>query len=277
MIKSSEDSMSVTPPFDAIADTYDDTFSNSSIGRVQRRLVWMELDRTFRAGQRILEINCGTGIDALHLATRGIEVMACDSSPRMIAVARRRLAASSVRAAIDFRCLPVEQIALLEKEGPYDGIFSNFAGLNCVLDLIGAARGLARLVRPGGKAILCLFGRLCLWEISSYLVRCRFKKAFRRFHRNGVVVILSPGSRVVVRYPAVRWLRQVFSPYFRLESWRGVGVAVPPSYLENLALRLPRLFKLAAEIDPWLGQCPGLRALADHVVLTFERSGLGES
>ncbi len=188
--------MSVTQPFDAIADTYDDTFSNSSIGRVQRRLVWMETDRTFRAGQRILEINCGTGIDALHLATRGIEVMACDSSPRMIAVARRRLAASSVRAAIDFRCLPIEQIALLEKEGPYDGIFSNFAGLNCVSDLIGAARDLARLVRPGGKAILCLFGRLCLWEISSYLVRCRFKKAFRRFHRNGVVVILSPGSRV---------------------------------------------------------------------------------
>jgi len=114
MIKSSEDSIAVTPPFDAIADTYDDTFSNSSTGRVHRRLVWMETDRTFRAGQRILEINCGTGIDALHLATRGIEVMACDSSPGMIAVARRRLAASSVRAAIDFRFLPVEQIALRE-------------------------------------------------------------------------------------------------------------------------------------------------------------------
>src|SRR5439155_1758061 len=74
-------------PFDAIADTYDESFSDSSIGRAQRRVVWMETDRTFQAGQRILEINCGTGIDALHLAHRGVAVLACDASPRMIAVA----------------------------------------------------------------------------------------------------------------------------------------------------------------------------------------------
>src|SRR5437867_6983468 len=112
--------MPITQPFDAIAETYDDTFSNSSIGRVQRRSVWMETYRIFRAGQRILEINCGTGIDALHLASRGIEVVACDASSRMVAVARRRLEASPIRAAIDFRCIPTEQIALLENEGPYD-------------------------------------------------------------------------------------------------------------------------------------------------------------
>src|SRR5438093_5130158 len=108
--------MPVTEPFDAVADTYDDTFSNSSIGRVQRNLVWIEADRTFCTGQRILEINCGTGVDALHLANRGIEVTACDSSSRMIAVARRRLEASRVRARIDRRCIPTQHIALLENE-----------------------------------------------------------------------------------------------------------------------------------------------------------------
>src|SRR5206468_7658334 len=126
-----ESSIPVAAPFDAIATTYDDAFSNSSTGRVQRRLVWIETDRIFRAGQRILEINCGTGIDALHLATRGIEVVACDSSPRMIAAARRRLEESPIRAAVDFRCIPTERIALLESVGPYDGIFSNFAGWDC--------------------------------------------------------------------------------------------------------------------------------------------------
>src|SRR5437879_10338773 len=106
-------------PFDAVADAYDDTFSNSSIGRAQRRMVWMETDRTFHPGQRVLEINCGTGIDALHLAARGIEVVACDSSPRMIAVARRRVEASAICAAIDFHCIRTEPITLLEGEGPY--------------------------------------------------------------------------------------------------------------------------------------------------------------
>src|SRR6266571_6874392 len=147
MIKSSEDSMSVTPPFDAIADTYDDTFSNSSIGRVQRRSVWMETDRIFRAGQRILEINCGTGIDALHLAGRGIEVLACDSSPRMVEVARRKALRAFLNVPPQFRVIGTEEIKILgDQEGgaAFDGVFSNFAGLNCVGDLPRVARDLAR-------------------------------------------------------------------------------------------------------------------------------------
>ncbi|HVQ63229.1 MAG TPA: hypothetical protein VMT78_01770, partial [Terriglobia bacterium] len=55
--------------FEAIAGVYDDVFSDSPIGRAQRRAVWNEMDREFREGQSILEINCGTGIDALHLAS----------------------------------------------------------------------------------------------------------------------------------------------------------------------------------------------------------------
>ena len=84
-----------TAPFDAVADEYDARFTNSLIGRAQRESVWREMDRLFRPGQRVLEINCGTGVDALHLAARGIQVVACDASPEMIAVARRRLDASA--------------------------------------------------------------------------------------------------------------------------------------------------------------------------------------
>jgi ubiquinone/menaquinone biosynthesis C-methylase UbiE len=265
--------ISGSAPFDVVAGTYDDKFSSSAIGRAQRRSIWREMDRTFKEGQRILEINCGTGIDALHLAGRGVAVMACDSAPGMIAVARQRLDATSNRSPVDFRCLPTEQIALLQREGPYDGILSNFSGLNCVTDLKSVARDLARLVKPGGKAIVCLFGRFCLWETSWYLAHGKFRKAFRRFRRKGIEATLAPGSTVTVRYVSVGELRRTFSPYFRLENWSGVGVAVPPSYLETLAVRFPRLFHLAAKIDPQLGACPGIRSLSDHVVLTFERSG----
>jgi SAM-dependent methyltransferase len=231
------------------------------------------MDRTFEEGQRILEINCGTGIDALHLAGRGVAVMACDSAPGMIAVARQRLNATSVRPPVDFRCLPTEQIALLAPEGPYDGILSNFSGLNCVADLNSVARDLASLLKPGGKAIVCLFGRFCLWETSWYLTHGNFRKAFRRFNRKGIEATLAPGSTVTVHYVSVGDFRRTFSPYFRLEKWSGVGVAVPPSYLESLAVRFPRLFRIASDVDPQLGAWPGFRSLADHVVLTLERFG----
>ena len=118
-----------------LSRTYDYTFSASAIGRAQRNSVWREMNRTFQKGHRILEINCGTGIDALHLAGRGVQVVACDSAPGMIAVARQRLDASSSRSLVDLRCLATEHIAQLESEGPYDGILSNFSGLNCLSDL----------------------------------------------------------------------------------------------------------------------------------------------
>jgi SAM-dependent methyltransferase len=260
-----------TAPFDAVADEYDARFTNSAIGKAQRESVWREIDRVFRAGQRVLEINCGTGFDARHLAARGIHVMACDVSPEMVAVARRRLSASPDRDHVDLRTLAIEQIGQLEGEGLYDGVLSNFAGLNCVADLRGVAGDLARLVRPGGRAILCLFGRFCLWEMFCYTFQGDVKKAFRRLRGKAGAANLAPGHRVFVRYPSVRSLRRDFAPHFRLVSWKGTGIAVPPSYLEPWAVRFPRLFKFAAMIDPFLGRCPGFRSLADHVVVVFER------
>src|SRR5439155_21111480 len=147
---------------------YDETFTRSLTGRAQRCAVWRELVRAFRPGQKVLEINCGTGVDAVHLAGRGVRVLACDSSPRMIEVARRRLASpgSALRAPVEFEVLATEEIRTLEAPGQpqFDGVLSNFAGLNCVEDLSQAACDLARLLRPGSPAVLCFFGPVRAWE-----------------------------------------------------------------------------------------------------------------
>ena len=185
-------------------------------------------------------------------------------------VARRR-GGSPWRDRVDLRVLPIEDISRLAGEGPYDGVLSNFAGLNCVANLASVARDLARLVRPGGCAVLCLFGRCCLWELMGYGLRGDFPRAFRRLGREGVAAQLAPGHRVRVRYPSVRSVCRDFAPHFRRVSWKGVGVAVPPSYGEPWAARFPGLIRFAAWIDSWLGRLPGARALADHFVLVLKR------
>jgi ubiquinone/menaquinone biosynthesis C-methylase UbiE len=258
-------------PFDAVAAEYDERFTNSLIGKAQRESVWAEIDRVFRPGDRVLEINCGTGVDALHLAARGVQVVACDASTEMIGVAQRRLAASAMQDYVDFRALATEQIDQLEDEGSYDGVLSNFAGLNCVADLGSVARDMARLLKPGGIAILCLFGRFCVWEMLWYSLRGDFKKAFRRLRRDSIAANLAAGNSITVQYPSVGSLRWDFAAQFNLMHWKGVGIAVPPSYLESYAVRFQRLFKLAAMIDPILGCCPGFGAMADHVVVVLER------
>ena len=94
-----------------------------------RAAVWTRCAARFRPGFRILEMNCGTGEDAQWLAARGMQVLATDISPRMIEVSRRKLASAPENQAVQFLTLSWEQLGTLEAE-PFDGMLSNFGGLN---------------------------------------------------------------------------------------------------------------------------------------------------
>src|ERR1700739_1966957 len=253
-------------PFDNIAEQYDATFTSSTIGRIQRTAVWRELKNSFCPGDRILDIGCGTGVDARFLAERGIDVVACDSSSRMLSVAQRRIADLPRGAgSVQLQLLPAEEISNLRDEGSFDGAFSNFGAVNCVADMPKLASDLTRLLKPGATLLLCVMGPMCLWETVWYLLHGKFAKAFRRFHHAGVAARLGDGAAVQVRYPSVRSIRRMFAHGFSLKAIRGIGVALPPSYLEAWANKLPGIVKLEADADLVLGHCPGIRMFADHL------------
>src|ERR1700739_2271027 len=109
------------------AETYPRAFTETSVGKMWRDAVWRELDPAFAPGSRVLELNCGTGIDALHLAQRGVSVLACDISSRMIEMARKNIRATDRAGAIDFRVLATEQLSELHGEAIFDGAFCNFS------------------------------------------------------------------------------------------------------------------------------------------------------
>jgi ubiquinone/menaquinone biosynthesis C-methylase UbiE len=260
----------VQAPFDVLAEGYDQTFTFSKIGLIQRAAVWRELGRTFRPGDRVLEIGCGTGVDACFMDKRGVNVVACDSSPAMLEIAARRVRETRT-SSVDLRLLPAENLSTLRPEAHFDGAFSNFAALNCVEDLKTVGQNLGRLLKPGGIALFCFLGPSCLWEIFWYLLKANPHKAFRRWHRAGVTARLSPDTRVHVLYYSVRSLSRIFAPSFQLLSWSGIGLMVPPSYVESAAKERPALLKMAERSDRVLTRCPLIRGLSDHVLLKFER------
>ncbi|MGA3089213.1 MAG: methyltransferase domain-containing protein [Terriglobales bacterium] len=258
-------------PFDAVADSYDQGFTFSKIGQAQRAAVWKELSRAFRSGDRVLEIGCGTGIDACFLAERGVSVVACDSSAAMIRIAERRVRQRRAHR-VDLRLLSAEGLGRIQSEAPFDGIFSNFGALNCVEDLQAVARSLGHLLKPGGTALLCFLGPSCFWEVFWYLLRGQPRKAFRRWHPGGVTATLAPGASLQVRYYGARSLARIFAPSLRLHSWTGIGLLVPPSYAESAAKRISPLLKLAEWADSSLARCRVLRGFSDHILLRLERA-----
>jgi SAM-dependent methyltransferase len=254
--------------FDRIAARYDEVFTDSAIGRAQRNATWRELRREFHADDHVLEINCGTGEDALMLARSGVSVDAFDVSPRMIDVAEQRKG-GQYGASVRFQALAIEDLKRLD--GTYDGAFSNFGGLNCVQDLSTVARDLARLVRKNGRLILCLAGRFCAWESAWYGRRGDFRGASRRW-RGAAEGKLSDDCNVPVFYPTQRQIVDAFSPQFRLLRRRGIGVVVPPSYASGSIFGSPGFVRFAESCDGALGRMPLLRAAADHALFVFERT-----
>jgi SAM-dependent methyltransferase len=119
-------------------------------GRPSRELLRV-LDEGWVAPCRAVELGCGTGTNAVFLATRGFEVTAIDLSPLALERARERAAAAGVEA------LFVEaDVCRFDAElEPFDFVFDRgcYHGVRRV-DLQGFLNTLSRLTHPGSKYLL---------------------------------------------------------------------------------------------------------------------------
>jgi len=249
--------------FDAIAEAFDATFDPWLSVAAQRRSVWRALLAAFPEGAQVLEIGGGTGTDAAWLIDHGREVLLTDAAPAMVAQASRKVGAP--------RCLNLaaEQLGELADGGRlFDGAYSNFAALNCVDDLAPVGRALARLVRPGGKVVLVVFGRLSPGEMIVEAIRGRFENCFRRLRRGETPASLR-GRRFTVRYHARADLVLAMAG-FRLLNAKAIGLFVPPSAAEPWISRHPRLLAAMEAADRVFARC--FWWLGDHVAYTFERA-----
>jgi len=162
--------------FDPVAPRYDAAFTDRLLGHWLREAVRERL--AFSPGEHVLELGCGTGVDAVWLAERGVRVTATDASPAMLA----EVEAKAVRAGVADRVsvARLELTAIETSFEPFDGAFSNFGALNCLAERRSLAEALAGWVRPGGRVVLVLMGPVCAWEIVWHLGHGQPRKAFRR-------------------------------------------------------------------------------------------------
>jgi SAM-dependent methyltransferase len=234
-----------------------------------RGRVWEILARTFHPGDHVLELACGTGEDALWLAGRGVRVTATDGSAEMVQTARRKAQQAGLNTLIDAKQVSFQDFVNIPlAEAPiYDGVFSNFGGLNTIGEWQPLAESLARVVKPGGKAVLVPMGPVCPWEVGWYLGHGRFSEAFRRFRKFSEAKIGS--TTIPIWYPSARSLRAAFAPWFRHLETRSLGFWLPPSYLDHLVNRWPGLFSRLNALEAATARLTS--GWGDHYIICLER------
>lgn len=269
----------VTHAFDEVAPRYDATFTDGTLGRWLRNVVWSEMSCAYASGDTVLDLGCGTGEDACHLAGRGVNVIATDASGAMLEVtaakARRYGADGRVTLhRLDLLSSYIEtDLTSLTSGRMIDGAYSDFGPLNCVPDRAPLARALAKVIKPGGTVIAVVMSPLCPWEAGWYLVHAHPRTAVRRL-RHGVHSVVG-GREFRVWYPSPRRLRREFDPHFAHVKTVGVGVILPPSDLGHVVSHAPGLFnRLNAMDDRIRGTLPG-QWLNDHYLSVFRRRDEG--
>ena len=259
--------------FDSVAADYDGARGNNGSIQRMRQEMWRWLDATFSPGTRLLDLGCGTGLDAIRMAQRGCHVTATDWSPQMVARTRERAAQASLGDRVRTLAVGAHELAHLQGAGTYDGAYSNLGPLNCVPDLQAVSRECARLLKPAGRLVFTVIGRVCPWEIWHYALRGNWKRARVRFVRNTVPVSMNKRT-IWTRYYGPREFYRGFERDFSLTHYRGLCVFVPPPYLTWVNDRHPRSFERLWWLDRCVAGAPLLRNLGDHFLIILQKRPL---
>jgi demethylmenaquinone methyltransferase/2-methoxy-6-polyprenyl-1,4-benzoquinol methylase len=143
-----KDPHEVAAMFDGVAARYDRTNSVTSLGldRHWRAVTRRELDLV--PGQKALDVAAGTAVSTVGLAETGAWCVALDFSLGML---RRGSGRPVPKVAADALRLPFG-------DGVFDAVTVSF-GLRNMSDTVAALTELRRVVRPGGRLVVCEFSR----------------------------------------------------------------------------------------------------------------------
>lgn len=260
-------------PFDHIASTYDSAFTLSAIGQLQRKYVWNYLEKITSElkGLEILELNCGTGEDALLFSEKGFNIVATDVSEEMLRVTQRKAHQYSLQNKISSHYLDLDSFDETLFDKKFDLIFSNFGGLNCINpdSLKNLLEKIPALLSPGGRFIAVIMPKFCFWESLYFTAKFQFNNIFRRWTSSEVPADLQ-GAVVKTWYYRPGQIKDWSAKNFSIIHTRPIGIAVPPSYLENFFRKREGFLKRLHAIEINLNQFSMLSGMADHFLIDLK-------
>jgi demethylmenaquinone methyltransferase/2-methoxy-6-polyprenyl-1,4-benzoquinol methylase len=138
----------VAAMFDDVAERYDITNDVLALGqtRIWRKAVLAAVAPA--PGERVLDLAAGTGTSSLPFAQAGAFVVPCDFSLGMLAVGRKRLP--------ELPFVAGDALHLPFADASFDAVTISF-GIRNVVDYQAGLVEMLRVVRPGGRLVICEF------------------------------------------------------------------------------------------------------------------------
>jgi len=249
---------------------FDKQYAHDFIIQYKRKRVRDHVERYLSANSRILELNAGTGEDAIYFANKGHNVHATDIAEGMQFKLQEKVRQANLQHAVTNEICSFTELQQLNDKGPYDLIFSNFAGLNCTDRLDVVLDSFDALLKPGGIITLIVLPKFCLWE-SLLVFKGKFKTATRRLFSSKGVVSHVEGGYFKCWYYNPSYITERLNGRFELLCLEGLCTLVPPSYMEGFAEKYPKAFRwLAKNEERVKGRWPW-KVVGDYFIVTLRK------
>jgi len=250
---------------------FDQVYSANTIIQYKRKRVRDHVAQWLGANSKILELNAGTGEDAIYFAQQGHHVHATDISSGMQQELLQKIKKHHLEEKISCELRSFTDLENLDHRGAYDLIFSNFAGLNCTNELSRVLGSFAPLLKPGGVVTLVILPKFCLWETLLFF-KGQFKTAFRRFFSSKGRKAHIEGEYFRCWYYNPSFIKKNLEKDFKLLSVEGLCTLVPPSYIENFTEKHSAAFNfLKNKEDKWKTKWPW-RSIGDYYIISLKKT-----
>jgi ubiquinone/menaquinone biosynthesis C-methylase UbiE len=249
---------------------FDDLYSRNTIINYKRERVRNHVLKYLTPGSSILELNSGTGEDATFFADKGYTVHATDISAGMQQQLEFKVRNNNLTAMVSNELCSYTNLDQLKNKGPYDLIFSNFAGLNCTDKLDKVLASFSPLLNPNGMVTLVILPKFCLWE-TLLLFKGKFRTAFRRFFSAKGRTARIDGHYFKCWYYNPSYISSRLKDSFDVLSIEGLCTLVPPSYIEGFAEKHPSAYNFLKRKENQLETRWPWKVIGDYYIISLRK------
>ncbi|HLG31838.1 MAG TPA: class I SAM-dependent methyltransferase [Ignavibacteriaceae bacterium] len=246
---------------------YDKYEEGNLVLKWMREQVRNQALKFLKPGDRILELNSGTGADAEFFAQKGFSVYCTDLSDGMIEQMKKKFSGKNFSDKVTIQqCSFTELDKIGNKK--FDMIFSNFGGLNCISDLRLATKFFTSLLNENGKVFLVLLPPVCPWELIQVL-RGKFSFAFRRIKSGGAQANIE-GIQFRTFYFSANEIRDSLGRNFKVLKTSSLGIFTPSPQMVRFQNQFPFITKLMTKIDEIISGVFPFNRIGDHIIVIAE-------
>ncbi len=253
--------------FSSIYEEYETLSKENYCDIFRRNGIRKHVELFLNPKDAILEINAGSGIDAVYFAKKGYSVLATDLADNAGIYINNKIKEQKIQN-LEFQKCSFSNLKSIENR-KFNHIFSNYGGLNCTENLEEIFNQFKDLLHPKGFVSLVIMPKFYPWEMATILKGN--KNAFRRFKKNNTLANVGNYS-IKTFYHTPKQVKMAMGENFTHIKTRNIGTFYPSLHYHSFQ-KHQKTMHFLMRFDTWINNKLLIpKGIGDYFILTFQKT-----